>query len=242
MNDQTREETDGFLQWPRLIQGTLLRRYNRFMADVRLRNGHVVTAHCPNSGSMQGCSEPGRPVYLSRHANPKRRLKYTWEMIHMATSWVGVNTLIPNRLVAASIQAGQVDAISGYPVLRREVKYGGNSRIDLLLEQDGDRCFVEVKNCTLVNHKKAYFPDAVTARGLKHLVSLQREVANGHRAVMFYLVQRMDALGFSPADHIDAIYGAELRKAVQNGVEIMAYDVIINRKGIRLHRPLEVSL
>ncbi len=242
MKQEKREEKDGFLRWPRLIQGTLLSRYKRFMADIKLKNGHVVTAHCPNSGSMRGCSAPGRPVCISRQTNPKRRLKYTWEMIRMETSWVGVNTLIPNRLVSASIQAEMVDALSGYPTLRREVKYGGNSRIDILLENNGNKCFVEVKNCTLVNDKKAYFPDAVTARGLKHLISLREEVMKGNRAVMFYLVQRMDAESFSPADHIDSVYGAQLRTAIENGVEILAYDVIINLVGIRLNRRLEVAL
>lgn len=242
INRGNEKETAGFLPWPRLVQGTLIRRYKRFMADVKLNNGHVVTAHCPNSGSMKACSEPGRPVYLSRHPSPKRRLKYTWEIIDMGTSWVGVNTMVPNRLVAAAIQAGQVHGLSGYPCLRREVAYGGDSRIDMLLEKGSKRCFVEVKNCTLVMQNQAYFPDAVTSRGLKHLISLQREINMGHRAVMFYLVQRMDVKGFSPADHIDAVYGAELRKAIKHGVEILAYDVMINREGIRLNQPLEIYL
>jgi sugar fermentation stimulation protein A len=212
------------------------------MADVRLKNGHVITAHCPNSGSMKGCSEPGRPVRISRQNSPKRRLKYTWEMIHMGTSWVGVNTLVPNRLVRASIEAGNVKPLSGYPVIRREVAYGENSRVDLLLEKGKHRCFVEVKNCTLVEDTTAFFPDAVTARGLKHLVELQNEVARGHRSVMFYLIQRMDAKRFSPADYIDPAYGKELRRALQNGVELLAYDVDINTEGIRLNRKLKISL
>ncbi|MDZ7699627.1 MAG: DNA/RNA nuclease SfsA [Deltaproteobacteria bacterium] len=235
-------ETDGYLKWPRLIEGTLLKRYKRFMADVKLKNGHVVTAHCPNSGSMLGCSEPGRPVRISRQNSPKRRLKYTWEMIHMARSWVGVNTLVPNRLVHASIQAGKVPSLKGYPVIRREVAYGENARIDLLLENGEKKCFVEVKNCTLVEDETAFFPDAVTARGLKHLVELQREVRKGHRSVMFYLIQRMDAKRFRPADHIDAAYGRELRRAVQNGVELLAYDVDMTLNGIRLNRKHSIRL
>ncbi len=230
------------LKWPRLIQGTLIKRYKRFMADVKLRNGHVVTAHCPNSGSMKACSEPGRPVYLSRHNKPSRRLKYTWELIDMGKSLVGVNTIVPNRLTKASIAAGYVKALSGYDTIRSEVKYGKNSRIDLLLENGKKRCFVEVKNCTLVSEGLACFPDAVTSRGLKHLVELQEQVRQGDRSVMFYLVQRMDAERFQPADHIDPVYGRELRKAVQNGVEILVYDVAIDLKGISLNRELPYQL
>lgn len=230
------------LKWPRLIRGTLLRRYKRFLADVKLGNGHVVTAHCPNSGSMLACCEPGRPVYLSHHKNPKRKLKYTWELIEMPLSLVGVNTIVPNRLTKAAIAAGNIPQLSGYDSIRSEVTYGENSRIDLLLENAGERCFVEVKNCTLVTDGVACFPDAVTSRGLKHLVELQAQVRQGHRAVMFYLVQRMDAGIFQPADHIDTEYGKELRRAIHSGVEILVYDVSINLQGIRIHRELPHKL
>ena len=234
-----RGKTANFLPWPPLVKGTLLRRYKRFIADVRLQNGHVAVAHCPNSGSMEACSEPGRPVYLSRHHdNPKRRLKYTWEIIDMPRSLVGVNTLVPNRLVKMAVREDVVPELTGYETIRSEVKYGVHSRVDLLLERNGNHCFVEVKNCTLVTAGTAYFPDAVTARGLKHLVELQEQVRRGHRAVMFYLVQRMDAETFRPADHIDPDYGRELRKAVKNGVEILVYDVKIDLEGIRLNRQL----
>jgi len=230
------------IKWPNLIQGTLIKRYKRFMADVKLRNGHVVTAHCPNTGSMLECSEPGRPVYLSRHNNPKRKLKYTWEMIEMPGSLVGTNTMVPNKLVKASIEAGKVPELAGFDSIRSEVKYGQNSRIDLLLENKDNRCFVEIKNCTLVMDGVALFPDAVTSRGLKHLVELQDQARMGDRSVMFYLVQRMDATLFKPADHIDPAYGRELRRVLKNGVEILAYDVFLDPEGIRLNRavPFEV--
>jgi len=261
------DESTGVIKWPPLIKGTLIKRYKRFMADVLLdgpntlnthdletsqqyesseknmnSSGHVVTAHCPNSGSMLGCSEPGRQVYLSRHNNPKRRLKYTWEMIEMPGSLVGVNTMVPNRLVKASIMAGRVKGLSDFEHIRSEVKYGQNSRIDLFLQKGDCRCFVEVKNCTLVTDGEACFPDAVTARGLKHLVELQNQIGLGDRCVMFYLVQRMDAKIFRPADHIDPAYGRELRKAVKNGVEIMVYDVLLDLEGIKLNKavPFEV--
>ncbi|MBW1790175.1 MAG: DNA/RNA nuclease SfsA [Deltaproteobacteria bacterium] len=230
------------LLWPPLLEGTLIRRYKRFLADVKLRNNHVVTAHCPNSGSMLACSEPGRPAYISRQNKPGRKLKYTWEMIHMPTSLVGVNTMVPNRLVKASIQGNAVPELRGYENVRTEVKYGGNSRIDILLESDGKRCYVEVKNCTLVEKGIACFPDAVTSRGLKHLVELQAQVRQGDRAVMFYLIQRMDAEEFRPADRIDPAYGKELRRAVDNGVEMLAYDVSIDLKGIKLNRKLRCRL
>ena len=228
----------GYLNWPSLIRGTLIRRYKRFLIDVKLRNGHTVTAHCPNSGSMLACSEPGRTVYLSRHNNPKRRLRYTWEMIEMPTSLVGVNTMVPNRLVKAAILADRIERLTGYDRIRPEVKYGRNSRIDLLLEKGRARCFVEIKNCTLVTDGVACFPDAVTARGLKHLKELQDQARLGDRSVMFYLVQRMDATLFRPADHIDPVYGQELRKAIKNGVEIMVFDVAMDLKRIELNREL----
>ena len=231
------------LSWPELIRGTLVKRYKRFMADVELDDGGQVTAHCPNSGTMRACSEPGRPVYLSFHDNPKRKLKYTWEIIHMPDSLVGVNTLVPNRLVKQSIEDGLVKELTGYDRVRAEVKTGEGSRLDLLLEKNGKKkCFVEVKNCTLVDNRMARFPDAVTARGRKHLLELQRLVRRGNRGVMFFLVQRMDADSFRPADDIDPAYGEELRKAYQNGVEILVYDVSIDLRSIRLHRALPCAL
>ncbi|HKI47783.1 MAG TPA: DNA/RNA nuclease SfsA [Desulfobacteria bacterium] len=239
---QNEKNQTALLKWPRLVEGTLIKRYKRFMADVKLRNHHVVTAHCPNSGSMKACCEPGRKVYLSRHNKPSRRLKYTWEMIDMGTSLVGVNTMVPNRLTEAAIVAGDVPALSGYEEVRTEVKYGQNSRIDILLEKGKNRCFVEVKNCTLVVKGLACFPDAVTSRGLKHLIELQNQVKQGDRSVMFYLIQRMDADRFEPADHVDPAYGEELRKAVLNGVEVLVYDVKMDLEGIRLNLPLPFQL
>ena len=239
---EIKKNRNAFLKWPRLTQGILIKRYKRFMADVKLRNNHVVTAHCPNSGSMKACCDPGRTVYLTRHNKPSRRLKYTWEMIDMGTSLVGVNTIVPNRLTKAAVLAGDVPELAGYETVRSEVKYGNNSRIDILLENGTGHCFVEVKNCTLVTEGLARFPDAVTSRGFKHLVELQEQVKQGDRAVMFYLIQRMDADRFEPADHIDPAYGQELRKAVQNGVEILVYDVAINLEGIRLNQAVPFQL
>ena len=231
------------LAWPQLIPGVLIKRYKRFLADVRLENNNIVTAHCPNTGSMQGCCEPGRPVYLSYHNNPKRKLRYTWELIDMPTSLVGINTLVPNRLIYASIIDGRVPELCGYETVQREVNIGDHTRIDLMLSSEVKGCcYVEIKNCTLVSDGIAYFPDAVTARGLKHLNELVQLTASGFRAVMFYFIQRMDAKLFKPADHIDANYGQKLRHAVNQGIEIMAYDVFIDFKQIRLNRRIPCEL
>ena len=231
------------LPWPQLIPGTLVKRYKRFMADVKLKSGEIVTAHCPNTGSMQECCDSGRLVYLSFHDNPKRKLKYTWELIEMPTSPVGINTLVPNRLVMKSIANGMVADLKGYENIVREAKTPNNSRLDLLLTKgDQDRCFVEIKNCTLVKEGVAFFPDAVTSRGLKHLVEMRSLVSAGIRCVMFYLIQRMDAHTFEPADHIDPAYGRELRRAVENGVETIAYDVKIDLASISINRKIPCRL
>ncbi len=231
------------LTWPELIPGTLLKRYKRFLADVRLETGEIATAHCPNTGSMKGCSEPGRTVYLSSHDNPKRKYKYTWELIAMPTSLVGVNTLVPNRLVFKSIDQELIPEISGYNSIRREVKIGEHSRIDLMLTDGGaKRCYVEIKNCTLVSEGIARFPDAVTSRGLKHIVELENLAEAGHRCMMFYFIQRMDAQIFRPADYIDPAYGRGLRQAVAKGIEVLAYDVRIDLQGIELNKKIPCEL
>ena len=231
------------LKWPELTPGILIKRYKRFLADVKLNGGKVITAHCPNTGSMKGCCEPGRPVYVSFHDNPKRKLKYTWELIEMPTSLVGVNTLVPNRLVFESVKAGLVPELAGYDNVTREVKISARSRIDLAMTaEDQDPCYVEIKNCTLVENGVAMFPDAVTSRGLKHIDELQALVDSGCRCVMFYFIQRMDAKVFKPADHIDPEYGRGLRRAVKEGLEILAYDVTIDLNGIKLNRKIPYAL
>lgn len=233
-------DTESVLYWPQLSKGILIRRYKRFLADVRLTNGTVVTAHCPNSGSMTACCEPGRQVWVSHHDNPRRKLKHTWELIDMGTSLVGVNTQVPNRLAAAAIRAGMIPELSGYWEVKREVTATQGTRLDLMLRGQGRDCFVEVKNCTLVEDGLARFPDAVTARGLKHLLTLQGLADQGFRSVMLFLIQRMDAQWFEPADDIDPAYGRELRKAAAAGVETLAYDVLINERSIALNRRVPI--
>ena len=236
------KKKDG-LDWPPLIAGKLVRRYQRFLADVKLNNGRVVTAHCPNTGSMKGCCEIGRTVYLSRQDNPRRKLKYTWELIDMPASLVGVNTLVPNRLVTHGVEAGQIPELEGYEKIQREVRIGDHTRIDLLLTATVRRhCYVEIKNCTLVQDGIARFPDAITSRGQKHLLELEKRVAAGDRSVIFFFIQRQDARSFQPADAIDPDYGRSLRRAVKKGVEALAYDVSIDLHGIRLRKPIPCRL
>ena len=181
-------------------------------------------------------------MYLSKHSNPSRKLKYTLQMTDMGSSLVGVNTMVPNRLVKESIVEGRIKEFAGYTRIRSEVGYGANSRIDLLLENGREKCFVEVKNCTLVEEGVAYFPDAVSSRGLKHLLELHKEAQAGNRCCMFYLIQRTDARLFKPADHIDKEYGETLRRVAKDGVEIIAYDVILNPQEIVLNKPVPFQL
>jgi sugar fermentation stimulation protein A len=231
------------LTWPELIPGKLLKRYKRFLVDVKLETGEIVTAHCPNTGSMKGCCEPGRPVYLSLHDNPNRKYKYTWELIAMPTSLVGVNTLVPNRLVYKAIAQKRIPELSGYDIIQREVKISAHSRIDLMLTgRNGDHCYVEIINCTLVTEGIAQFPDAVTTRGLKHITDLEKLADDGHRCMMFYFIQRMDAQVSRPADHIDPQYGRGLRQAVKNGIEVLAYDVRIDMQDIELNQNISCEL
>ncbi len=230
-----------------LIPGKLIKRYKRFLTDVELENGEVVVAHCANSGSMLSVNEPGAPVWLSPANDPKRKLKYTWELMQINDAMVGINTQHPNRIVADAIEAGLVRELTGYANLRREVKYGKNSRIDILLEDDGKPpCYVEVKNTTmrrdLTPGAPAEFPDSVTARGAKHLDELSDMVREGHRAVMFYLVQRDDADSFTVAADIDPTYAERLKSAMQAGVEVVAYTCRITPDEIVVTDPVEVRL
>ena len=206
-----------------LHKGRILKRYKRFLADVKLDSGEIVTAHCPNTGSMKSCFEPDCVVWLSKNDDPKRKLKWTWEFSENNIGLIGINTQRPNHVVAEAIASGKIPSLAGYRTLRQEVKYGANSRIDILLEDPKKgSCFVEIKNTTLLNDDAVMFPDAVTSRGLKHLEELAKMTASGKRSVMIFLVNRPDGRFFAPADMIDPKYGAALRKAAGSGVEILA--------------------
>lgn len=230
------------MQFPHpLTKGRLIKRYKRFLADVELEDGSVVVAHCANSGSMLGCKDPGSTVYLSPNQNPKAKLDWRWEMVEVDGALVGINTSHPNRLVEAAIADGTISELQGYGSMRREVKYGQNSRIDILLEDPG-LCYVEVKNVTLRMDGEARFPDAVTARGTKHLVELSHMVADGHRAVMVYLVQRADCEFFRPASDIDPAYADALKAASGAGVEVICYQCELTSSAIEVVRPMAYSV
>lgn len=228
------------MRLPPLLPATLIRRYKRFLADVMLADGSIVTVHCPNSGSMKGCAVPGSPVFLSRSSNPARKYTLGWELVQADGFWAGINTGLPNRLVREAIEDGTVTELQGYAGIRPEVPYGEHSRIDLLLEGATGRCFVEVKNVTLVENGRALFPDAVTTRGQKHLLELMRVVSEGDRGVIFFTVQRGDGNSVSPADAIDPEYGRLLRMALANGVEALAYRALVTPEEIRLTERLPV--
>lgn len=228
---------------PPLIKGRLIRRYKRFLADVMLDSGGTVTAHCPNSGSMKGCAVEGADVWLSESSNLKRKYAHTWELTKVGATFIGINTLVPNRLVRLGVEKGLIPELSGYDRIRPEVKTEEGTRLDLMLEKTGgEKCYVEIKNCTLVEDGVAMFPDARTERGQKHLAELERLAGLGHRAVSVYLIQRTDARVFKPADHIDPAYGKALRKAVKNGVEVITRDVAVTMTHIFLSQPLPVDL
>ncbi|WP_173201922.1 DNA/RNA nuclease SfsA [Geobacter sp. SVR] len=230
------------MKLPPLIAGTLIKRYKRFLADVLLEDGSVVTIHCPNSGSMKGCADPGSRVFLSRSPNLGRTYPFTWELVESCGCWAGINTGLPNRLAREAIEEGTLAELQGYPLIRPEVRYGERSRIDLLLEGPEGRCFVEVKNVTLVESNRALFPDAVTERGQKHLRELMRVVAEGDRGVILFIVQREDGHSVSPADGIDPSYGRLLRLAVEQGVEALAYRALVTPEEVRLTERLPVLL
>ena len=227
---------------PPLVSGTLLKRYKRFLADVRLDDGREITAHCMNPGSMKGLIEPGTQVWLTPHDDPKRKLQWTWQIAHEGATAVGVNTNLPNALIAAAAEAGVLEPLSGYATYRREVRYGAErSRIDLLAEghpSDPRPCYVEIKSVTLAVDTVAMFPDAVTKRGLKHLRELERMIGEGARAMMVYLVQRTDCQRFAPAAHIDADYAEGVRSAKAKGVEFYAWTAQVKPDGILLAQPL----
>ena len=229
-----------------LIRGTLIKRYQRFLTDVELDNGEIVVAHCANPGSMLNLLEDGAEVWLSPARNPARKLKYTWEMIKIAGTFVGLNTSFPNKIVEEAIESGLVPELAGYDSLRREVKYGKNSRIDILLESNTmPTCYVEIKSVTLnrpENGKKlAEFPDSVTTRGTKHLLELSDQVAEGKRAVMFYLVQRDDCDQFAVAGDIDPAYAAGLVEAKAAGVEAICYGCSVSPEAIKMTNKLKIK-
>lgn len=205
-----------------LVHGTLIRRYKRFLADIKLDNGDEVIAHCTNSGAMTSCLEDDAEVYLTPVDDPKRKTKFTWEMIKINDDWIGVNTSVPNVLAFDAIRDGYISGFEQYTEVRREVKWE-DSRFDVMAKNDKETCFIEVKNVTMKEGDWVRFPDAVTVRGRKHLEALIRVKNSGMRAVMFYIVQRSDVTKFGPAYGVDPEYGEALKRAMDEGVEVFVF-------------------
>ncbi|MFK7871847.1 MAG: DNA/RNA nuclease SfsA [Oligoflexales bacterium] len=224
-----------------LGEGVLVKRYKRFMADIKLPDGSETTIHCPNTGSMATCGQPGDTILYSDSMNPARKLQWTWELTKTAKGYVGVNTSRTNRLVEEAFENQLIPSLSQFSELKREVKYGA-SRIDFCLIFDEKQCWIEVKNATLLHAGNVVFPDAVTSRGLKHLVELQEIKKAGHRAVLFFVVNRSEGEKFSIADHIDGVYAKELKKAMKNGVEVMAWRTHADHQSIELFEEVAVDL
>ena len=221
-----------------LLKGTLIQRYKRFLADVRLDDGSLVTATCPNTGSMMGLREPGQIVWLSTSDSPTRKYKHTWELVEqdlgLGATLVGVNTNHPNKIVAEAIASRQIAALDGYAMLERERKYGKNSRIDIrLTDPVKGIAYVEIKNVHMSRRAgRAEFPDSVTERGTKHLAELSDMVREGHRAAMVYLIQRADVDALSLARDVDPKYGAAFDHAAAAGVEMLALKCTLTVAGI----------
>jgi len=231
------------MQLENLIEGRLIKRYKRFLADVVLPDGSELTVHCPNTGSMKNCAEPNSRVWIQDSGNAKRKYPFGWELVEVEGEYLAcINTGRANKLVREAIEQGVISQLQGYRSIRQEVKYGENSRIDLLLEDEAKgRAWVEVKNVTLLEADNwGSFPDAVTKRGAKHLQELMAMVAQGDRAVMLFCVPHTGIKQVRPADQIDPEYGRLLREAMAAGVEVLAYAAEITPEQIALQRELAV--
>ena len=220
--------------------GTLIKRYKRFLADIKLENGEILTVHCPNSGSMRGCSEPGSPVILSRSDNPKRKYAWTLEMVRVEGVWVGVNTARTNKIVHEALENGVIDEWGRILAIRPEVRVSDKSRLDFQIETETGRIYLEVKNCSLAEDNIALFPDAVTSRGTRHLLELAALAGQGYRSAVLFCVQRADIRAFAPAIDIDLVYSRTLAEVQQQGVRILAYQADVQPKEIVLARKLPV--
>ena len=227
---------------PPLIPGRLISRYKRFLSDIRLDTGETITAHVANPGAMLGLKAPGTEVLVSRSNNPKRKLPFSWEMALINQNWVGVNTSRPNHLVEEAIVKGTISELAGYQNMRREVPYGGNSRVDFLLEKGSGDCFLEVKNCHLMREPGlAEFPDSVTKRGTKHLEELSILSRQGIRSVVIIVVQRQDCTQFGVASDIDPNFSKAWTKAIGDGVETICYSCALSHNEIIIDKPIPIK-
>ncbi len=229
--------------YPPLQSGKLVHRYKRFFADIQLDSGELITAHCPNTGPMLGVCEIGAPVQVSHNSNPKRKLAYTWEMIYVDNTWVGINTMLPNKLIKLALEQRLLPEISNYSAIKTEVKYGqdGRSRIDFVLAGDQKLIYVEVKNTTYVVNDVALFPDTATIRGQKHLQELM-ELMPEAQGVMLYLINRGDMNKFAPADTKDPLYAQLFRQAVAKGLLVLPCRFQVTPTGVDYLGMAEVLL
>ena len=219
----------------KLLQGTLIKRYKRFFADIKYKN-KIITAHCPNSGSMMGLLGKGNKAWFSLSDNPNRKLKYTLEMIEVKNKKVGINTLLTNKIVLEALQHKKINSLAKFTNIKPEAKFSNNTRFDFLLHNNNTKCFLEVKNVTLVREKKiAEFPDAITSRGTKHLNELCNAIKKGYQSYILYLIQREGCDSFKIAKNIDTKYKTTFVKALKSGVKILCYDCKLNNEGIKLN-------
>ena len=230
------------MQFEKLIKGNLVKRYKRFLADIILEDGQEITAHVPNSGAMTSCIEDNCEVWVSFHDNPKRKLKYTLELTKMGENLICTNTGVANKIAIEAIENKTIKELQGYSSLKPEQKYGQNSRIDILLENENQKCYVEVKSVSLKIDDSLAFPDSVTSRGTKHLNELFDMVKDGHRAVMLYVIQRTDDLPFRLACEIDKKYCEAFAEVTKKGVEVLVYQSNISLERIEIKKYLHFQI
>lgn len=222
--------------------GTLLKRYKRFLADVLTEGGEMLTVHCPNSGSMRGCADPGSPVVISHSTNPRRKYAWTLEMVQHNGVWIGVHTGRTNGLVREALELGVITDFGAIASIQAEITVSGQSRLDFLLETPSGATYLEVKNCSLVEDRIAFFPDAITTRGTRHLIELVALRTAGHGAAVLFCIQRQDAHCFKPAAHIDRKYAETVAWAQSEGVQFLAYQAAIEPHAIKITRKIPVLI
>ena len=224
----------------RLLQGTLVKRYKRFFADIKYKN-KIITAHCPNSGSMMGLLNKGNKAWFSLSDNPNRKLKYTLEILEVRNKKVGINTQLTNKIVLEALKYKKIDSLVKFNHIKTESKFSDDTRFDFLLSNNKKKCFLEVKNVTLLREKKiAEFPDAITSRGTKHLKELCNAKKKGYQSYILYLIQREDCDSFKIAEDIDKDYEIAFKKAIKNGIQILCYNCKLTNKEIKLNNRVKL--
>ena len=224
----------------RLLQGTLIKRYKRFFVDINYKN-EIITAHCPNTGSMMGLLNKGNKIWFSQSNNPKRKLKYTLEIIKVANDLVGINTLMTNKIVLEALNLKKIRSLIKYNNIKTESKFSADTRFDFLISNDKEKCFLEIKNVTLVRDKKiAEFPDSITSRGTKHLIELINAKKKGFQSYILYLIQREGCEAFKIAEDIDGDYKNSFDKAIKAGIKMLCYDCKISHKEVKINNQIEL--